>query len=386
MTYQLGQGQGPLAGTKIVELAGIGPSPHACMILADLGADVIRVDRPGGGTLGGGKFDFLTRGRPSVAIDIKHPEGVETILRLCEGADVLIEGMRPGAAERLGVGPEQVHARNPRLVYGRMTGWGQTGPLAQVAGHDMNYVSLTGALYGLGQDPARPHFPSNLLGDFGGGSTYLVIGILAALLHARSTGEGQVIDAAIVDGTAHVNAMGAALLAAGLASERRRSGLLDGGMPFYDLYETADGRHMSVGPLEPQFWAEFCRLLPLPDDAPDRRDLARSEELRTIIADRFRTRTMAEWTEAFEGTEACVAPVLTVAEAAVHPHMAAREVFVERDGALQPAPAPRFSRTTTSLTTGPTRPGQHSTTALADWGIDDVESLIESGAVVQVDA
>ncbi|HNM97408.1 MAG TPA: CaiB/BaiF CoA-transferase family protein, partial [Marmoricola sp.] len=291
MTYQLGQGQGPLAGTKIVELAGIGPSPHACMILADLGADVIRVDRPGGGTLGGGKFDFLTRGRPSVAIDIKHPDGVETILRLCEGADVLIEGMRPGAAERLGVGPEQVHARNPRLVYGRMTGWGQTGPLAQVAGHDMNYVSLTGALYGLGQDPARPHFPSNLLGDFGGGSTYLVIGILAALLHARSTGEGQVIDAAIVDGTAHVNAMGAALLAAGLASERRRSGLLDGGMPFYDLYETADGRHMSVGPLEPQFWAEFCRLLPLPDDAPDRGDLARSEELRTIIADRFRTRT-----------------------------------------------------------------------------------------------
>ena len=207
MTYALGQGTGPLAGVKVVELAGIGPGPHACMILADLGADVVRVDRPGGGPLGGGPHDILTRGRPSVALDLKRPEAVETVLRLVDGADVLVEGMRPGAAERLGLGPDVCHARNERLVFARMTGWGQTGPLAHSAGHDMNYISVAGALFGLGQDPSRPHFPSNLLGDFGGGSTYLGIGVLAALLEARVSGRGQVVDAAIVDGTAHLNAI-----------------------------------------------------------------------------------------------------------------------------------------------------------------------------------
>ncbi len=241
MSDALGQGTGPLRGVKVVEIAGIGPGPHACMILADLGADVIRVERPGGDLLGAGRHDVLTRGRPSVALDLKHPDAVATVLDLVEQADVLVEGMRPGAIERLGLGPDECHARNPRLVYGRMTGWGQDGPWSRTAGHDMNYVAITGALHGLGQDPARPHFPTNLLGDFGGGSTYLVIGVLAALLEARTSGQGQVVDAAIVDGTAHLNAMATTFAALGLDTGRRRSGLLDGGTPYYDLYETADG-------------------------------------------------------------------------------------------------------------------------------------------------
>ncbi|GAB3262258.1 CaiB/BaiF CoA-transferase family protein [Alteromonas gracilis] len=380
---ELGQGTGPLRGVKVVELAGIGPGPHACMLLADLGADVIRVDRPGGGLLGSGPHDVLTRGRPSVALDLKHPDGVEAVLRLVETADVLIEGMRPGVTEKLGLGPEDCLARNPRLVYGRMTGWGQEGPLSRTAGHDMNYIALTGTLFGLGQDPGRPHFPQNLLGDFGGGSTYLVIGVLAALLEARLSGEGQVVDAAIVDGTSHLNAMGTAMLAAGMPGDRRVSGLLDGGMPYYDLYETADGRHMSVGPLEGQFWEEFRRLLPLPEDAPDRGDFARLGELREIIAARFKEQTMAQWTEVFDGTDACVAPILTVAEAAAHPHMAQRAAYVEREGLLQPAPAPRFSRTGATLGSGPSSAGADTREALAAWGLDDVEALLDSGAAAQ---
>ena len=271
MSYALGQGTGPLAGVKVVEIAGIGPGPHACMILADLGADVIRVERPGGQALTGGPTDLLNRGRPSVALDLKNPEAIATVLDLVAEADVLVEGMRPGTTERLGLGPEECLERNPRLVYGRMTGWGQTGPLASAAGHDMNYIAITGALFGMGQDKARPHFPANLVGDFGGGSTYLVIGVLAALLEARISGKGQVVDAAIVDGTAHLNAMSAGFLAAGNLLEERAANLLDGGMPFYDLYETSDGRHMSVGPLEPQFYEEFVKLLDI-EDAPDRYD------------------------------------------------------------------------------------------------------------------
>ena len=223
MTYELGQGTGPLRGVKVVEIAGIGPGPHACMILADLGADVIRIDRPGGNALSAGGGDLLNRGRPSVALDLKQPAAVETVLALVESADVLVEGMRPGATERLGIGPDACHARNPRLVYGRMTGWGQTGPLAHTAGHDMNYIAITGALFGMGQDTSRPHFPANLVGDFGGGSTYLVIGVLAALLEARLSGQGQVVDAAIVDGTAHLNSMTSTFAALGLDIGRRRS-------------------------------------------------------------------------------------------------------------------------------------------------------------------
>jgi alpha-methylacyl-CoA racemase len=383
MTYALGQGTGPLKGIKVVEIAGIGPGPHACMILADLGADVIRVERPGGQMLTGGPYDLLNRGRPSVALNLKDPEAIATVLDLVAGADVLVEGMRPGTTERLGLGPDECLARNPRLVYGRMTGWGQTGPLATAAGHDMNYIAITGALFGMGQDRTRPHFPANLVGDFGGGSTYLVIGILAALLESRISGEGQVVDAAIVDGTAHLNAMAAGMFAGGNLKEERAANLLDGGMPFYDLFETSDGRHMSVGPLEPQFYEVFVKLLGI-QDAPDRFDFEQTPELRRRITEAFATRTQAEWSEAFEGTDACVAPILPLSEAMGHPHMAAREVFVEHEGVRQPAPAPRFSRTTASLSLPP-RPeaGADTREALAAWGVEDVDGLLARGVAVQ---
>jgi alpha-methylacyl-CoA racemase len=382
--YTLGNGTGPLRGVRVVEIAGIGPGPHAATLLADLGADVVRVEKPGGAASAGGRdTDLLTRGRPSVAMDLKEPAAVETVLRLVETADVLIEGMRPGAAERLGLGPDDCLARNPRLVYGRMTGWGQDGPLAQTAGHDMNYISIAGVLHGLGQTPDRPQFPTNLVGDFGGGSTYLVVGVLAALLEARTSGRGQVVDAAIVDGAAHLSAMFASMLAGGWAHERRAANLLDGGVPFYDVYETADGRHMSVGALEPKFYAELVALLGIGDDLPDRNDPAQWPALRERLASRFRERTQAEWAEVFDGTDACCAPVLPLTEAARHPHLQARGTYVERDGLLQPGPAPRFSRTEATLSTGPSVAGGQSREALLAWGIDDVDALIDKGAVHQ---
>ena len=384
MTYQLGQGTGPLSGVKVVEIAGIGPGPHACMILADLGADVIRIDRPGGGMFGGGRHDVLTRSRPSVAMDLKNPDAVATVLDLVAQADVLIEGMRPGATERLGLGPDACHDRNPALVYGRMTGWGQDGPWSHAAGHDMNYIAITGALHGLGQDPARPHFPTNLVGDFGGGSTYLVIGVLAALLEARISGRGQVVDAAIVDGTAHLNAMAATFAALGVDQTKRAEGLLDGGTPYYDIYETADGKHMSVGALEPQFYADLVRRLEL-DDLPDRDDPASLPAIREAFTTRFKEKTQAEWAEIFDATDACVAPIITIPEAVEHPHLAARGTFVENAGITQPAPAPRFSRTASTITMPPGGPGAHTREALAAWGIGDVDALIESGAAVQAD-
>jgi alpha-methylacyl-CoA racemase len=386
MTYELGQGTGPLKGIKVVEIAGIGPSPHACTILADLGADVIRVERPGGQMLSGGSHDLLNRGRPSVALNLKDPEAVQTVLTLVENADVLVEGMRPGVAERLGFGPEECRARNPKLVYGRMTGWGQEGPWSQAAGHDMNYIAITGTLHGLGQDKSKPQFPANLVGDFGGGSTYLVIGILSALLEAQRSGEGQVVDAAIVDGTAHLNVMTSAFLAGGGFKEERVSNLLDGGAPYYDVYETADGEHMSVGSLEPQFYEEFVTLLGIKETAPDRFDPAKAEELRTLIAATFRQRTRDEWCAIFDGTDACVAPILRMSEAPEHPHMKAREVFVEHEGIVQPQPAPRFSRTRATLGLPPAAgPGQHTREALTAWGIENVEALIAQGAAVQPD-
>jgi alpha-methylacyl-CoA racemase len=381
---ELGQGTGPLRGVRVVELAGIGPGPHACMILADLGADVIRVDRPGGQALTGGQHDLLNRGRPSVALDLKHPDGVATVLDLVATADVLVEGLRPGTTERLGLGPDACLARNRRLVYGRMTGWGQTGPLSRTAGHDLGYIAITGALFGLGQDRSRPHFPTNLVGDFGGGSTYLVIGVLAALLESRVSGDGQVVDAAIVDGTAHLNSMATGFLAGGLLREERAANLLDGGAPFYDLYETADGRHLAVGALEPQFYDELVAGLGIADTAPDRNDPANRPELRRLISDAVRRRTQAEWVEVFDGTDACVAPVLPMTEAFGHPHLAARGTFVDRDGMTQPAPAPRFSRTAPTLTTAPpANAGQDTRDALRAWGISDVDALLASGAAVQ---
>jgi len=381
---QRGEGTGPLRGLKVVELAGIGPGPHACMILADLGADVIRIDRPGGQLLTGGSHDLLNRGRPSVALDLKHPDAVATVLDLVESADVFVEGLRPGTTERLGLGPDHCLVRNPRLVYGRMTGWGQDGPLSRTAGHDLGYIAITGALHGLGQDPSRPHFPTNLVGDFGGGSTYLVIGILAALLESQLSGQGQVVDAAIVDGTAHLNSMATAFLAGGLLREQRASNLLDGGAPFYDLYETADGRHLAIGALEPQFYDELLAGLGIAQAAPDRDDPENHPELRRLITDTVRSRTQADWVEIFAGTDACVAPVLPMTEAFRHPHLVARGTFVERDGVTEPAPAPRFSRTAPSLTTPPpAEPGQDTRQALTAWGITDVERLLESGAAVQ---
>ncbi|MFT4263370.1 MAG: CaiB/BaiF CoA-transferase family protein [Nocardioides sp.] len=390
--WELGRGTGPLKGVRVVEIAGIGPGPHACTILADLGADVIRVERPGGNALGGGAHDLTNRGRPSVALDLKSPEAIETVLRLVETADVLVEGLRPGVTERLGLGPDACLGRNPRLIYGRMTGWGQDGPLAHTAGHDLTYIATSGALFNLGQDPGRPQFPLNLAGDFGGGSTYLVIGVLAALLEARTSGQGQVVDAAIVDGISHLSTMSYAHLRLGaLNADRRAAGLLDGGMPYYSTYECSDGRHVAVGPIEPQFYAELGRLLgpylPPPFDAaelPGQWDFDRLDELREILTATFRTRTMAEWAETFEGTDACVAPVLTLTEAADHPHLRARGTLVEVDGVLQPAPAPRFSRTPATLTTPPpTAPGQHTVEALTAWGITGVDGLVESGAAVQ---
>jgi alpha-methylacyl-CoA racemase len=374
---------GPLAGIRVVELAGIGPAPFAAMLLADLGADVIRVDRPGEPSLPvplPPESDLLRRGRPSVALDLKHPDGLATTLALVEQADVLLEGYRPGVAERLGLGPDDCLARNPRLVYGRMTGWGQDGPLAHAAGHDIGYVAITGALHAIGRAGGPPQVPVNLVGDFGGGALYLVVGVLAALLEARTSGRGQVVDAAIVDGTAHLSSLVVGLASAGLWSDQRGTNLLDTGAPFYDVYETSDGGWLAVGPLEPAFYAELLRLLDVTDTAPDRLDPAQWPALRVLLADAFRTRTRDAWTAVFEGTDACVEPVLSYAEAPAHPHLAARGTYVEHHGIVQPAPAPRFSRTPAVLGAPPSTPGADTRAALAAWGVDDVDALIASGA------
>ncbi|MBW5424531.1 CoA transferase, partial [Streptomyces sp. BG9H] len=304
---------GPLAGVRVVELAGIGPGPFAAMLLADLGADVVRVDRPGGGGLAiDPTYDVTNRNKRSVIVDLKADGGAAQVLDLVERADILIEGYRPGVAERLGVGPEACHARNPRLVYGRMTGWGQEGPLAQRAGHDIAYIAITGTLGMIGDPGEPPAIPANLVGDYAGGSLYLVVGVLAALTHARVHGEGQVVDAAIVDGAAHLSAMIHGMLAAGGWQDRRGANLLDGGCPFYGNYETSDGGHMAVGALEQQFYDEFIALLGLAEMAPARKDLARWGELREAVAARFKERTREEWTAVFEGSDACVAPVLSL--------------------------------------------------------------------------
>ncbi|WP_330460837.1 CaiB/BaiF CoA transferase family protein [Streptomyces sp. NBC_00820] len=361
---------GPLHGVRVVELAGIGPGPFAAMLLADLGADVVRVDRPGGPGLGiDPAHDVTNRNKRSVIVDLKTPDGPARVLDLAERADILVEGYRPGVAERLGIGPEACHARNPRLVYGRMTGWGQDGPLAERAGHDVAYIAVTGALGMTGRPDEPPAFPANLLGDYAGGSLYLVVGVLAALHHARESGAGQVVDAAIVDGTAHLSAMIHGMLAAGAWQDRRGANLLDGGCPYYGTYETGDGLYMAVGALEPQFYAEFLRLLDLEDLASAQLDWARWGELREALAARFKSRTRAEWTAVFEGSDACVAPVLSLREAPHHPHLAARGTFTDHGGITQPAPAPRFSATPTAVRTGPALPGTGTHTVAQDWNI-----------------
>ncbi|MCI3934141.1 CaiB/BaiF CoA transferase family protein [Streptomyces sp. AN091965] len=361
---------GPLAGVRVVELAGIGPGPFAAMLLADLGADVVRVDRPGGAGLAiDPAYDLTNRNKRSVLVDLKAPGGAARVLDLVERADVLIEGYRPGVAERLGVGPEDCHARNARLVYGRMTGWGQQGPLAPRAGHDIAYIAVTGTLGMIGAAGEPPTVPVNLVGDYAGGSLYLVVGVLAALRHAQEHGTGQVVDAAIVDGAAHLATMIHGMLAAGGWQDRRGANLLDGGCPFYGTYETADGGSMAVGALEQRFYDEFVELMGLKDVADARGDLARWGELREAVAARFKTRTRAEWTAVFEGSDACVAPVLSLREAPGHPHLAGRGTFTEHGGLTQPAPAPRFSATPTAVRSGPARPGADTEDVARDWDV-----------------
>ena len=362
--------RGPLAGVRVVELAGLGPGPFAAMLLGDLGADVVRVDRPGPPPLGPDPaHDLTNRSKRSVVVDLKAPDGAARVLALAERADLLIEGYRPGVAERLGVGPQDCLARNPALVYGRMTGWGQDGPLADRAGHDIGYLATAGVLGMVGEAGRPPAIPANLLGDYAGGSLYLAVGLLAALHHARATGAGQVVDAAIVDGAAHLTTMLWGLRAAGLWQDARGTNLLDGGAPQYAVYRTADGEYMAVGALEPQFYARFAELLGLGDDAPGPWETARHGELRTRIAERFATRTQAEWAVLFEGEDACTAAVLPPTRAAGHPHLAARGTYVRRDGTLQPAPAPRFSGTPAALHRPPALPGAHTAEVARDWDV-----------------
>jgi alpha-methylacyl-CoA racemase len=362
---------GPLSSLRVVEFAGIGPGPFCAMLLADLGADVVRLERPrgGGGLALAPELDLLNRNKRSVSLDLKTTAGVETALALVDRADALVEGYRPGVMERLGLGPDVCLARNRRLVYGRMTGWGQDGPLAPRAGHDVTYIALSGALHAVGARGGPPTIPLNLVGDFGGGSLYLAVGILAAVVEAQRSGQGQVVDAAIVDGVMSLATPFFGLLHGGLWRERRGSNMLDGGCPWYDVYETADGAWAAIGPIEPQFFAEFVARLDLGDDVPGQWEFARWRELRDRIAARFLPRTRAEWEALFAETDACVAPVLTWREAMAHPHLQARGAFETVDGIPQPVPAPRFSRTPGTLRHGPHAPGADTEEVLRDWGV-----------------
>ncbi|MGW1196779.1 CaiB/BaiF CoA transferase family protein [Streptomyces sp. NPDC002536] len=371
---------GPLAGLRVLELAAIGPVPFACMTLADLGADVIRVDRADGARPFASWHRVLDRGRRSVALDLKDPRGVEALLRLAERADVLVEGFRPGVAERLGIGPEECRARNTALVYARMTGWGQDGPMAQAPGHDINYIALTGALHAIGGPDGPPVPPLNLLGDFAGGGQLLVNGVLAALYEQQRSGLGQVVDAAIVDGTASLLGMLLGMADAGQWGLERGRNLLDGGAPFYSVYACADGSHVAVGALEERFYAALLHGLGLNAAAlPDRSDPANWPDLHAVFEDRFASRTRAEWLGVLDGTEACVSPVLTVDEAADHPHLRSRGTFGED---RQPAPAPRFGRTPGQTPPSAPRPGSHTREVLAECGLADAEidAWVASGA------
>ena len=360
---------GPLSGVKIVEFEGIGPGPFCGMLLSDLGADVIRIDGPRSRS-GGGAKDVTGRGRRSISLNLKDAEDLETCLSLIEKADGLIEGYRPGVMERLGLGPDSVLARNPRIVYGRMTGWGQFGPLAHAAGHDLNYIALTGALWSTGRKGEPPAPPLNLIGDYGGGAMYLAMGLLAGIIHARASGEGQVIDAAMTDGAASLTSMFWGMRAAGVWSDERDSNLLDGGAHFYDCYETKDGGWVSIGSIEPQFYALLLQKAELTDPQfQGQMDRAAWPELSEKIAAVFKTKTRDEWSDLMEGTDVCFAPVLSWAEAAKHPHNVARETFIEVDGVTQPAPAPRFSKTPGAVRGVAPKPGEHADAILAEWGV-----------------
>ncbi|WP_019808692.1 CaiB/BaiF CoA transferase family protein [Saccharomonospora halophila] len=377
---------GPLAGLRVVELAGLGPAPFAAMFLADQGADVVRVERSGAGfTMPVDPHrDTLQRGKRLLGVDLKHPGGAEVVLGLAERADVLLEGYRPGVAERLGVGPDDCRARNPALIYGRMTGWGQDGPLAQRAGHDPNYLALTGALHAIGREGGPPQLPLSLVGDFGGGAMYLVSGVLAALWEATRSGQGQVVDAAIVDGVSHLMASPYSLLAGGAWRDERGTNLIDSGAPFVDVYATADGGHMAVAALEAPFYAELLAGLGLADDPdlPGQWDRPRWPVMRARLAGAFATRTRDEWAGVFTGVDACAYPVLSLTEAPRHEHLRARGTFVDRDGHPEPAPAPRFSRTRTTLPSSPPAPGDDDPArVLGDWDVPRAAELLTGGAV-----
>ncbi|MFW6412633.1 MAG: CaiB/BaiF CoA transferase family protein [Oceanicaulis sp.] len=376
------QARGPLRGVKVVEFVGLGPAPFCAMLLSDLGAEVIRIDRPG--AFGGGAEEVLARGRRSIGFNLKKDGAVEACLQLLEHADILLEGYRPGVMERLGLGPEVCLKANPKLVYGRMTGWGQHGPLAHAAGHDLNYIALTGALDAIGPKD-KPVPPLNVVGDFGGGSMYLAVGVLAALHHAKATGEGQVVDAAIVDGATHLMAAIHQLSAMTLWSGGRGENLLDGGAPFYDCYACADGTFVSIAPLEPEFFALLIDKLGIKDDpaVKNQYDPSTWPAMRALFERTFAAKTREHWCALLEGTDACFAPVLTTEEAAAHDHMRAREVFAEEGGVRQSAPAPRFSKTPGEIQGPGPKPGADTDQALADWGFDAdaIARLRASGAI-----
>jgi alpha-methylacyl-CoA racemase len=377
---------GPLAGVRVVEIAGIGPGPFCAMMLADMGADVIRIDRAAAvppEQPDGPHWDLLNRSRRSIGVDLKNPDGVETVLRLVSKADALIEGFRPGVAERLGIGPEVCTERNAALVYGRMTGWGQDGPYASTAGHDINYIALSGVLGGIGRAGEAPVPPLNLVGDFGGGGMLLAFGVVCGILEARASGQGQVIDASMVEGSALLATMMYGMHASGVWGERGTN-MLDSGAHFYDTYECADGEYVSIGSIEPQFYAELLELTGLAhEELPPQQDRAGWSELKTRLTQVFLARSRDEWCEIMEGTDVCFAPVLSWSEAKEHPHNVARSSFSASGGVVQPAPAPKFSRTPGSIGRPPPHPGQHTDEVLAEWGIaaEEIESLRSAGAV-----
>ncbi len=378
---------GPLAGFKIIEMVGIGPAPFAAMVLADMGAEVLRIDRVGGGSFlsgGGGPADILGRNRKSASINIKDPRGVEAVLDLVERADGFIEGLRPGVMERLGLGPDVCRARNPKLVYGRMTGWGQTGSYKDDVGHDINYIAVTGALHSIGRRGQRPTPPVNYLGDFGGGGLLLAFGMVTALLERERSGEGQVVDAAMCDGVALLSASIFGATQAGFWAEEPGTNMLDTGSHFYDVYECKDGRYVSVGAIEPQFYTAFLEVIGLSgEDLPAQLDISAWPELKQRVEDIFRTKTRDEWCAAMEGHEVCFAPVLTMTEAPAHPHNASRGVFVEVEGKYQPAAAPRFSRSATGTPRVASVPGAETTERLEAWGIETsrIDALREAGVL-----
>lgn len=377
---------GPLAGLKVIEFGGIGPSPMCAMLLADLGATVLRLDRPEASDLGIEKplrYNLLLRGRSSISVDLKSSKGVDFALELIERAEIVIEGFRPGVMERIGLGPDVCLARNPALVYGRMTGWGQDGPLARTAGHDLNYIAITGALDAIGRHGSPPTPPLNLVGDFGGGALYLALGLMAALTSARSSGQGQVVDAAMVDGAASLMTAFFGLHAAGLYKTERGTNVLDSGAPYYDVYECADGRYLAAAPIEMKFRREFLERLGLLETVPDGQDKSTWPELRKALTERIKSKTQAEWVAVFEGSDACVSPVLNMAEAAAHPHNVARNAFVDIDGVSQPAAAPRFSRTVPDRSRAPRPTDSDLVEALATWDFEPgrLAPLIADGVI-----